>query len=331
MSGNTISLRNPIKVKPQLTAAGYQTMLILGIFIVMSLCMSIFSDKFLTVSNFSNIMTQASLTVIAGSAITLLIISGNLDLSIGGIMAMSGVLYAWLCVQGIPTFVSIILSVLCGSAVGIMNGLFVTVAKLPAFIATMGAMYVARGIAYVLADGNAISLGLPYDFTYIGINSFLGIPLPIIYIIIIFAIFLFVQMKTKFGREIFAVGSNPIASTLSGIKANKITVFLYILSGTLAGFCGVMFTGRLANGDCTIGEGFEFEVIIAAVLGGTDINGGRGSVTGMLIGAMMLVIISNGLNLLGIPSYYQNVIKGIVLIGAIALNKAISNRVELRA
>jgi len=311
-----------------LSAVGYQNILIFSIFIIMVICMAVFSDKFLTFSNFSNIMVQASLRIMAGSAITLLIISGSLDLSIGGIMAMSGVLYAWFCVHGVGTFTAIILAVLCGSAIGIMNGLFVTVAKLPAFIATMGAMYVARGIAYVLAEGNAISLGLPFDFTYIGVNSLFGIPLPIIYTAVIFAVLLFVQSKTEFGRKIFAVGSNAIAAKLSGIKANKVTVILFVLSGTVAGFCGVMFTGRIANGDCTIGVGFEFEVIIASVLGGTDINGGKGSIVGMLIGALMLGIISNGLNILGLPSYYQNVISGVVLIGAIALNKAITKRVE---
>jgi ribose/xylose/arabinose/galactoside ABC-type transport system permease subunit len=290
--------------------------------------MAVTSNKFLSLSNFSNIIVQASLVIITGSAVTLIIISGNLDLSVGGIMAMGGVVYALLSQAGVTTYpwAALLAVIIAGSAMGIINGLLVTKMKIPSFIATMSVMYITRGVAYIGAKGTTIVFGLPIDFSYLG-NRMLGpIPLPIVYTIAILSIFMFIQSKTKLGKETFAIGSNPKAATLSGIQTGRVIVTLYILAGTLAAFSGVIFTARVGVGDCTIGSGFEFDVFTAVVLGGTNITGGKGSVIGMVLGALLLRVLTNGLNLVGIESYYQSIISGIVLVLAILLNKFITSR-----
>jgi ribose transport system permease protein len=298
-----------------------QNMIIFLLLVVVSFGMAALSDKFLTYSNFNNIIVQASMTIIAGTIVSLIIILGELDLSIGGVVAMSGVLYAYYCQAGIPVFPwAIILSIATsGLLVGIANGVLVAYARIPSFIVTLGMMYVARGVAYILAKGSTIGHGLPENFSHMGIKMIGSVPLPIIYTAVVFIGMLFLQTKTVFGRSIFVIGANPVAAELSGIPIALITVILYVISGIFAAFCGVMFTSRIAIGDCTIGSGFEFEVIIACVLGGND--SGRGSVVGMILGAILLRILNNGLNLIGLASYYQSIVSGAVLILAIASNK----------
>ena len=315
--------RGPGKLGP----IAFQNLIILGALVVISLVMGATSSKFLSLSNFSNIIVQASLVIITGSAVTLIIISGNLDLSVGGIMAMGGVVYALLSQAGIPTYpwAALMAVVISGSAMGLVNGLLVTRMRLPSFIATMSVMYITRGIAYIGAKGTTIVFGLPMDFKYLG-NKVVGpFPIPIIYTVAILAIFMFLQTRTQLGKETFAIGSNPKAAMLSGIRTGRVVVILYVLAGTLAAFSGVIFTARVGVGDCTIGSGFEFDVFTAVVLGGTDIAGGRGSVIGMVLGALLLRVLTNGLNLAGIESYYQSIISGLVLVLAILLNRFITS------
>jgi ribose transport system permease protein len=286
------------------------------------------SNKFLTFSNFSNILMEASMVIMTGSAVTLVIISGNLDLSVGGLAAMGGILYALFCQAGIPAYPwAVVMAVLvAGSLMGLLNGTLVSMLRLPSFIVTMAVMYIARGIAYIGAKGSTIIFGLPANFSYIGTKMLGPVPLPIIYSIVIFLIFLFIQSRKKLGIMTLAIGSNPKAAVLSGIHIKRVIILLYVLSGTLAAFSGVVFTARIHLGDCTIGTGFEFDCVTAAVLGGTNIQGGEGSVVGMVLGALLLRVLTNGLNILGLASYYQSIISGIVLVLAILLNKFIVSR-----
>jgi ribose/xylose/arabinose/galactoside ABC-type transport system permease subunit len=309
----------------RLDAIAYQNIIILGVLLIVSMGMALTSNRFLSMSNFSNIIVQASLVIIAGSAVTLIIISGNLDLSVGGIMAMGGVLYALFSQAGIPTFpwAALLAVLIAGSAMGVLNGVLITRLKIPSFIATLSVMYITKGIAYIGAKGTTIVFGLPIDFSFIG-NKMLGpLPLPIVYTLVIIAIFIFVQTKTRLGKETFAIGSNPRAAALSGIHSKRVVTALYIMAGTLAAFSGVIFTARVGVGDCTIGTGFEFDVFTAVVLGGTNISGGKGSIIGMVLGALLLRVLTNGLNLVGIQSYYQSIISGVVLVLAILLNRFI--------
>jgi ribose transport system permease protein len=307
----------------RLSADGVQNAAVLGIFLVMCVIVAIVEPKFLSLQNFSNIFMQISSVIMVSSAVTMVLISGNLDLSVGGIGAMAGVLYAIFARDGIPVYQSAIFAVLCGAAVGLVNGSIISTLRLPSFIITMATMYIARGIAYIGAEGAVITTGLPGDFSNLG-EKFLGpIPLPLVYTFIIFIIFIFFQNKTVVAKKAYAIGSNIVTSELSGISIKKVVTLIFTFSGAVAAFAGVVVTARFGQADCKILPGFEIDCVIAAVLGGTDINGGRGTVFGMLIGALIVGVLSNVLNMLGLPLYYQNVIKGIVLVLAIVLNRGI--------
>jgi ribose/xylose/arabinose/galactoside ABC-type transport system permease subunit len=319
-------LNNEMKAKNislKLSADGVQNTAVLGIFLLMCLIVSIIEPKFLSLQNFSNILMQVSSIIIVSSAVTMVLISGNLDLSVGGVGAMAGVLYAIFARAGIPVIYSALLAVLCGAVIGFLNGSIISTMRLPSFIITMATMYMARGIAYIGAEGAVITTGLPGNFGNMG-EKFLGpIPLPLIYTFIIFVLFVFFQNKTVIAKQAYAIGSNIVTSELSGISIKKVVTLIFTLSGAMAAFAGVVVTARFAQADCKILPGFEIDCVIAAVLGGTDINGGRGTVFGMLIGALIVGVLSNVLNMLGLPLYYQNVIKGLVLVLAIVLNRTV--------
>jgi ribose transport system permease protein len=236
---------------------------------------------------------------------------------------MAGVLYAIFARDGIPVFYSALFAVLCGAAIGFLNGSIISTMRLPSFIITLATMYIARGIAYIGAEGAVITTGLPGNFGNMG-EKFLGpIPLPLVYTFIIFVLFVIFQNKTVIAKKAYAIGANIVTSELSGISIKKVLTLIFTLSGAVAAFAGVVVTARFAQADCKILPGFEADCLIAALLGGTDINGGRGTVFGMLIGALIVGVLSNVLNMLGLPLYYQNVIKGLVLILSIVLNRSV--------
>jgi ribose/xylose/arabinose/galactoside ABC-type transport system permease subunit len=209
----------------------------------------------------------------------------------------------------------------------LFNGFLVVKLKIPSIIATLGTMYAARGFALVITGGNSIHLGLGPNFTILG-RGYLGL-VPITLIITVFILFLFYFMETKtlLGKYSFAIGGNKRTALLSGINVNVIIITLYVLVGTLAGFSGTLMASRLGVGQPMVGQGFEFDVIVATILGGTSIQGGEGSVFGMLIGAFIVGFIANGLNLLGIHSFYQSILKGAVLVGAVLLDRILKERI----
>jgi ribose/xylose/arabinose/galactoside ABC-type transport system permease subunit len=305
-----------------------QKLVIVGILIFIGIILSVLSSKFLTITNLNNVSRQVSFVIISGCAVTLLMISGNFDLSIGSIMGLTGMLSAYFMQFGIPLWFSIILSVLIGTAIGFLNGVMVVKLKIPSIIATLGTMYAARGLALVISGGHSIHLGLGPNFTLLG-RGYLG-PVPITILITIFIIFLFyfIETKTVLGKYAFAIGGNKRTALLSGINVDSNIILLYILVGTLAGFSGILMASRLGVGQSMVGQGFEFDVIVATVLGGTSISGGEGSVFGMLIGAFIVGFIANGLNLLGIHSFYQSILKGAVLIGAVLLDRMLKEKIS---
>jgi len=209
-----------------------------------------------------------------------------------------------------------------------LNGLMVVVLKIPSIIATLGTMYVARGLALVITGGNSIHLGLGPQFTLLG-RGFLGpVPIMLLITLAILAIFFFIESRTILGKYSFAIGGNRRTALLSGINVGAIVILLYVLVGTLAGFSGTLMASRLGVGQPMVGQGFEFDVIVAIILGGTSLEGGEGSVFGMLIGAFIVGFIANGLNLLGIHSFYQSILKGAVLVGAVLLDRAFKERIK---
>lgn len=319
----------------KLTKAGFkvnrvilQKLIILGILVLIIAVLSILSDKFLNYTNILNVLRQSALVIISGSAVTLLMISGNFDLSIGSILALTGVLSAKFVVSGIPLWLSIILAVFTGTLIGAVNGVLVSNLQIPSIIATLGMMYAARGFAFIVCGGNAIVTGLPKNFDFIG-RGFIG-PIPILLLItfIIFLIFYFIESRTILGLYSFAIGGNRDAAMLSGINTKSHIVLLFILVGTLTGFSGALMASRLGVGSPVVGDGFEFDVIVAVLLGGTSLYGGEGSVIGMLIGALIVGFLRNGLNLLGIQTFYQSVLMGGVLVGAVLLDGTLKRKLK---
>ncbi len=305
-----------------------QNMVVLLIFLTLCTVLAIVEPTFLSMANFSNILIQISSVVMVASAVSMVVISGNLDLSVGAIGAMAGVSYALLAQAGIPISIAIVLSLLLGLAFGSLNGFLVSKLRLPSFIITMATMYIARGVAYIGAEGAVITMGLPGNFGNIGSGSLGPMYFPVLYMFIIFGIFVFLQNKTVWAKNIYAIGSNIKAAELSGISIVKNVVIAFGLAGLLSAFAGVVVTARFAQADCKILLNLHFDVIIACVLGGTDVNGGKGTVFGMIIGAAIVGVLSNVLNMLGMTIYFQDVVKGLVLVAAIAMNRKVRDMIK---
>jgi len=309
------------RIKPEII----QRLVLLVVLALVAAALSVLTDRFFTVENLQNVGRQVAAVIITGSAVTLVMISGNIDLSVGSVVAMSGVLFAKFSQWDVPLVAAALMAVAIGGVCGLVNGLLVEDLKIPAMITTLGTMYVARGLAFISCDGNTINTGLSPNFTFFGRGFIGGVPFPLLLTLVVLVAFVFLQLRTKLGRYTFAVGENRGAAFLSGIDAGSLVKILYVLAGACAAFSGVIMSSRLGCGKPNIGEGFEMDVIVAVLLGGTSLLGGEGSVVGMAIGAIIVGVLANGLNLLGINTFYQDVIKGIVMIAAVLLDTSLKN------
>ncbi|HID51859.1 MAG TPA: ABC transporter permease [Anaerolineae bacterium] len=290
------------------------------IFILLCVVFALGSDRFLTPSNLLNVALQTSIIAIVAIGMTFTILTAGIDLSVGSIMALSGALAAGLAVrQGLGTFPAIGLALIAGMAVGLVNGLLIVKGKMPPFVATLATMAVARGLTLVYTDGRPIA-GIDESFMFLGTGTVLGIPMPVIIMVVVFVIAYLVLRYTRYGNYVYATGGNEEVSRLAGIKTNLIIGSVYVVSGLTAAIGGVLLVGRLWSAQPNAAVGLELDAIAAPVLGGVSLFGGVGSVTGALVGAFILGVLSNGLNLMGVPSFYQQVIKGVVLILAVMLD-----------
>ncbi len=317
------------KGKIKFTPDGVQNLTIFGIFLI--ICIFGFIREpglFLTGANMMNILVSTSSVIITASAVTMVLISGNLDLSVAGVGAMAGVLFGVFALNGIPVPLAAILSVGCGALCGFISGFIISKLSLPSFIISLAFKYIAGGIALIGAGGSIISSGLPGDIGNLG-ATYGGVPMPVVYAIAIFIIFLVIQNKTVFASKTYAIGANIKAAKLSGINTVKSITGVFTLSGIAAAFTGVIIASRFNVADSGILPGFETDCIIAAVLGGTDINGGRGTVFGMIIGALIIGVLGNIMNMMGLAIYNQSIVKGVVLILAIVLNNFIRSKVRV--
>ena len=235
----------------------------LSILIVLVVVLSILAPEFLTYNNMMNVLRQVTFVIITGSAATMLMITGHMDLSVGSLLALSGVVFAVCAMNDIPLFLSGILGIGVGFAFGVLNGILVTKLKVTHVIATLGSMYVARGLSYIVTDGKSINAGLPRGFDSIGRKMIGTIPIAVIIAVLVLLIFFFLESKTVFGKYAFAIGGNKNAATLSGIKSNRLVLSIYTLVGTMAGLSGVIMASRLGAGDPNVGNGFEFDCIVA--------------------------------------------------------------------
>jgi len=293
---------------------------ILIVFAVICLLISIVSPQFLTVSNWTIIFTQVSINALLAFGATFVIITGGIDLSIGSIVAVSSVASAMLAhPDTYPLVVPILTGLLVGLLIGAFNGFVTTKSNIAPFIVTLGTMTIGRGLALILSNGRPVS-NLSDSFVFIGSGTFLGIPLLIIILILTFCICSIALNKTILGRYIYAVGGNEQAAHASGINVNRVKITVYSIAGMLAGLAGILLTSRITTGQPNAGAGFELDAIAAVVIGGTSTSGGKGTMLGTLIGVLLIGVINNGLDLLNVTSYYQQVVMGIIIIGAVVLD-----------
>lgn len=254
----------------------------------------------------------------------MLILTGGIDLSVGAILALTSAFAASMITSGVPTLIAMFLGILIGGILGAVNGLIITKGGAAPFIASLATMTIFRGATYVFTNGNPITGKVMNDnfiFQFIGRGYFFGIPTPIIIMVIAFAVLYFLLHKMAFGRKTYALGGNERAAFVSGIKVNLTKTWIYVISGIMSAAAGMILISRLSSAQPDAGTGFEMDAIAAVVLGGTSLAGGRGRLFGTLIGALIIGSLNNGMNLLGISSFYQQIVKGIVIVIAVLLDR----------
>ncbi|QNM05253.1 ABC transporter permease [Qiania dongpingensis] len=284
---------------------------------------SILSRAFLTVDNVISITLSVAIYATLACGISFVLIIGGAELSAGSVVGVAGAIFCVSLRAGIPAWICIIITIGCGILCGLFNGFLVTKMHLIPFIATLGTQYIFRGATYIISSGSSISVrevaseGDLAGLKFIGSGKILGIPM-LVYIMVICAVILTIVLsKTTLGRKIFATGSNVEAARLSGISTDKITTIAYMFSGGMAGLAGVMLTTRLLSAQPTAGTSFELEGIAASVIGGVSMMGGQGTIPGAVMGAFIVGIMRNGLNLLGVNTFWQQVITGVIIIVAV--------------
>ena len=299
-----------------------------GIYIALLLLvifMALIAPNFFSVKNGLNIAQAVSINAVIASGMTVVILTAGIDLSVGSIVAASGVATVLLLNGGVPTAIAALVAILVGALIGLINGAIIAYLALPAFIVTLGALTYTRGVAYSM-HGGPVQIAGESGIESIGNGSIGGIPMPVFIMIFVYWFFWFLLERTKFGRHVYAVGGNPQAARLSGIDVKKVLMSVYVISGVTAGLAGLMFASRVRSGQVTAGVGYELDAITAVILGGTSLFGGRGRIFGTLIGALLIGVLSNGLVLLGVPIYTQLMIKGGVIILAVAIDTLRSKR-----
>ncbi|PKR77929.1 ribose ABC transporter permease [Halalkalibacillus sediminis] len=284
--------------------------------------LSIMSPNFLDLGNILNVLRQVTIIALLAFGMTFVILTGGIDLSVGSILALAGALTAGFIASGIDPILGVLLGVLAGGLMGAFNGFIISKGKVAPFIATLATMTIFRGLTLVYTDGRPVS-GFTDSaaFEMIGRGYFLGIPIPVIIMFIVFFILFFVLKQTVFGRQVYALGGNEEASILSGIKVNRVKIWVYSLTGALSALAGIILTSRLNSAQPNAGFTYELDAIAAVVLGGTSLSGGRGWIFGTLVGALIIGVLNNGLNLLGVSSFYQQVVKGGVILLAVLLDR----------
>jgi ribose/xylose/arabinose/galactoside ABC-type transport system permease subunit len=297
---------------------GRQVGTLLGLLLLGGL-LSILSPYFLTVSNLLNVLEQTSINAVIAAGMTFVIISGGIDLSVGSIVAFSGVLLASTLQAPLPASVAIAVGVAGGASCGLVNGLLITRGRLPPFIATLGMMSVARGAALVFTEGRPVS-GFEAGFRSLATGRGFGIPAPVLAAVVVYALAYVLLTRTRFGRYVYAIGGNEEATRLSGVAVRFHKTMVYVLCGATSAIAAVLLTARLNSAQPIAGIMYELDAIAATVIGGTSLLGGSGSLGGTLVGALIMGVLRNGLNLLGVSSFLQQIVIGIVIIVAVLVD-----------
>jgi ribose/xylose/arabinose/galactoside ABC-type transport system permease subunit len=294
-----------------------------GIFIVLLaiiLIISIFSPIFFTTRNLLNILRQISVIGMIAVGMTFVIITAGIDLSVGSIVAMAGVIATSFAHPGDSVTLAFLLGALVGLAAGSFNGFIIAKGKVAPFIVTLGMMTMLRGLALVYTNGRPV-IDLSDGYGKIGGGYMIGIPNPVIILIIILALGVFTLRFTKYGRHVYAVGGNELAAKVSGINTRAVIFGVYAIVGALSGIAGVVITSRVMTGSPVVGAGYELDAIAAVVIGGTSLAGGVGSILGSFVGALILGVINNGLDLMNVSAYNQQIVKGAIIIFAVLLDR----------
>jgi len=304
-----------------------------GAFLALALLvvgLSIISPEFRSPSNFMNLLRQATFNGLIAFGMTCVILSDGIDLSVGSTFALSAIVCAELIMMGMPAFVAILAALVVGTLLGTISGLLVTKGRLQPFIATLITMTAYRGLAMIITDGKPISrlaesaTSGSFLFKALGkgnlvciFNESIKVPIPALILIIAFAIFYFFLNHTTYGRRIYATGSNAKCATLVGVNTSKIKISVYAISGFMSALAGLIMISRVNSAQPTLGSGYELDAIAAVALGGTSMSGGRGKITGTVAGVLIIAVLNNGLNIMEVTSYYQDVIKAIVILVAV--------------
>lgn len=288
---------------------------LIGLFIILSFS----SPYFFTVTNLTTVLRQVAVVGIITVSMTMIILTGGIDLSVGSMLGLCAVVLAKLMVSGVNMFLAIILTLIVGMILGMLNGFLVNEIKISPLISTLGTMTIFSGLTYMITGGKGI-FGFPEQFSFIGQGYLLNVPVPIIILVAVYAFGFFVLNNTKYGRYLYGIGANEKASVLSGVDVKKVKYIAYLTSGLLSALAAVVTLSRVSSALPNLGVGLEFDVVTAVVLGGVSVNGGEGRLQGVVIGLLIIAILSNGMVLLGVGNYFQAVIKGLVLLIAVGID-----------
>jgi ribose transport system permease protein len=296
--------------------------------IALCVIIAVLEPKFLSTGNLGSVARQTAVITVMAMGMTMVMVSGGIDLSIGSMMALAGVTGAFALAGGAPPLLGILTSMTAGAVCGFLNGTAVTSLRIPPFVVTLGAMGIYRGVALLVTDGKAV-VGLPTRFGYLAEGDVLGlIPVPLLIVAVVALVIHFVLSSTRLGRYCYAIGSNVEAARFAGVRVARCQIIFYLILGTLAGLAGAIESARLITGQPTTGEGYELRVIAAVVIGGGSLSGGQGTVVGTIIGALIMGVLANGANLLGISSFTQQIVIGAVIILAVTFDEFQRRRLE---
>jgi ribose transport system permease protein len=330
---STVSSRPGLKGQRSLTML--KAALPYAVLTILIIAMSILRpETFPTVDNFTNVIKRSSYVIITAVGMTLVIVSGGIDLSVGSIFAFSGVAAAMTVKAGVPVPLAIGCGVATGAGCGLLSGLLITLLRLPPFIATLGVMWAVRGLGEAITHGGQTQIvqGTAWKWLYSDLATLtpgtmaVPVPVPVAIMVVIVLVFGYIARRTRLGRYTYAIGSNAEAARLSGVRTLRIQVILYTLCGALAGLSGMILAAKLSGGAPTEGNGEELTVIAAVVIGGGSLSGGVGTMGGCVIGALLMSFLNNGCNLLGIPQEWQKVISGAIVVLAVAFDQWINRR-----
>ena len=289
------------------------------IFIALVAVLTCLKPSFIAPLNLVNIMKQASINGILAFGMMFVIVAGGFDMSVGSTVAFTGVLAAMLGQGDLPLIVPLVVAMLGGLAVGILNGVGVAVGDLPPFIMTLGTMTGIRGLALLISNGKPV-IGLSPEYKAVAANSLLGVPMLAVYLAIVIVICSFVLSKTVYGRRVYACGGNLLAARVSGINTTLIRISTFAIAGLLAGLCGFLMTSRVTIGQPTAAESYEMDAITACVVGGVSMSGGVGKPWGVVIGCLLITVIANGLDIMGVSNHWQRIVKGAIIVLAVLID-----------